>query len=249
MYSNFAYIYDKLMYDIDYKKWADYIEDIFKKNQVRPSMILDLGCGTGNFCIEMSKRGYEMIGLDLSVDMLNCAKEKSLKEGADILYLNQNMTNFELYGTVDVIVCLMDSMNYITNKKEMNRLFKLVANYLNPDGLFIFDVNTQYKLSEVLADNVFYDVSEQLSYIWQNRYDEKRKICEFDLTFFIKNGCNYERHDEVHYERVYSNEELKNLIEKAQLKLNHTFNALEFTSPSKESERIFYICKKMHNLL
>jgi len=112
------------MYDVNYKKWADYIEEIFKINGVKPSLIADLGCGTGSFCIEMDKRGYDMIGIDLSPDMLDCAKKKS--EGRDILYLNQDMSNFELYGTVDAIVCLMDSINYLLYVKDVKRLVKLV---------------------------------------------------------------------------------------------------------------------------
>lgn len=244
MYTNFAYIYDKLMYDINYKEWADYIQSIFKLNNLSPKTVLDLGCGTGNFCIEMSKRGYEMIGVDISTDMLMCAKEKSLCEDVDILYLNQDMANFELYGTVDVVISLMDSINYITYKNDLKRLFKLVKNYLNPGGLFIFDINTTYKLEKVLGGNVFYDVGEELSYIWDNSYDKKKKLCQFDLTFFVKDGTGYNRYDELHYERAFTNSEIKALIEYAGLELINVFDALKFSSPNKKSERIFYICKK-----
>lgn len=245
IYSDFAYIYDKLMYDIDYKKWADYIEDIFRKNNVKPSLVLDLGCGTGNMCIEMAARGYDMIGADISVDMLSCARKKSLDAGHDILYLNQDITDFELYGTVDAIVCLMDTVNYITGKKDLRKMFKLVNNYLNPGGLFIFDINSEYKLKELLGNNVFYEIDDDITYIWENKFDKAKKICRFDLTFFIKNSeGSFERHDEVHYERAYNVNELKELIADSKMDLVGTYNNLTLMKPTKKSNKIFFVCKK-----
>lgn len=176
MYSDFAMLYDQLMGDVDYAAWADYIEQIFKVNQVKPSLILDLGCGTGSFCIEMAKRGYDLIGLDLSSDMLSLAKQKSLEADQDILFINQDMTRFELYGTVDVIVCLLDSLNYVRNKRDAARMFKLVSNYLNPGGLFIFDINSPYKFENVLASNIFYEIGDNISYIWKNKYDGNKNF-------------------------------------------------------------------------
>ncbi|ABN53076.1 MAG TPA: class I SAM-dependent methyltransferase [Hungateiclostridium thermocellum] len=229
------------MYDVNYKKWADYIEEIFKINGVKPSLIADLGCGTGSFCIEMDKRGYDMIGIDLSPDMLDCAKKKS--EGRDILYLNQDMSNFELYGTVDAIVCLMDSINYLLYVKDVKRLVKLVKNYLNPGGLFIFDINTPYKFRNILKDNVFYDISDEITYVWQNRFDSKKKICEFDITFFIKEGKYYKKYDEVHYERCYEIDELKKIIAWSGLTLVNLYHDMTFNKPLAKSERIFFVCK------
>ncbi|NLV37499.1 MAG: class I SAM-dependent methyltransferase, partial [Clostridiaceae bacterium] len=149
IYRDFAFLYDRLMWDVDYIGWADYVEGMFERSKVNPRLIADLGCGTGSFCLEMAKRGYEMIGIDQSVEMLNCAKQKTLDAGADILYLNQDMTSFELYGTVDAITCLMDSVNYVTYKNDLKRLFRLVNNYLNPDGLFLFDINSPYKFEQI----------------------------------------------------------------------------------------------------
>jgi SAM-dependent methyltransferase len=244
IYTNFAYIYDRLSYDVNYSKWADYIESIIKRKNGKPSLILDLGCGTGNFCIEMSKRGYDMIGLDISVDMLACAKSKAENEGQNILFLNQDMTDFELYGTVDVIVCLMDSMNYITDKSSIKRLFKLVMNYLNPEGLFVFDINSYYKLEQVLGSNVFYDISNEITYIWQNKFDTKKKISTFDLTFFINDNGMYRRYDEVHSERAYTLSEMQELIGLQGLELLDIYDELNFKKPREKSERIFFVCKK-----
>ncbi len=245
IYKDFAFYYDKLMNDINYPKWADYIERIFKKYKLKPSLVLDLGCGTGSMCIEMAQRGYEMIGADLSSDMLSCAREKLTALGLDILLLNQDMTSFELYGTVDAIVSLVDSVNYITDKRALKRMFSLVQNYLNPGGIFIFDINTPYKFESVLADNVYYNVEDEICYIWQNNFDRKTRICEFDLTFFIKQEELYKRFDEVHYERAYKVDELKGMIEASGLEFCAAYGEFGFTEPAADSERVFLVCRKV----
>jgi SAM-dependent methyltransferase len=244
MYRDFAFYYDRLMSDVDYAGWADYIVEIIKRNKLRPELIADLGCGTGSFCLEMAKRGYDMIGIDLSSEMLSCARQKALEAGADILFLNQDMTSFELYGTVDVITCLVDSINYITYKSDLKRLFKLVRNYLNPGGLFIFDINTPYKFEAVFSSNVFCETSEEVSYIWENSFDRAKKLCRFDLTFFAKEGELYRRFDEVHYERCYLPEELKAMLLSAGLSVRSVYGGLTFGKPSEHSERMFFVCKK-----
>lgn len=151
MYQGFAEVYDRLTQDIEYEKWADFLESAFLKFGDKPRLVLELGCGTGSLAIEMAKRGYDMIGLDLSVDMLSRAAEKSRDQGVDILFINQDMRDFELYGTVDAVICMLDSINYITDKTDLDRVFQLVHMYLNPGGLFIFDINSEYKLSHILG--------------------------------------------------------------------------------------------------
>lgn len=244
IYNNFAYVYDKLTHDIDYLKWADFVEAILRKNNTKASIILELGCGTGSFGIEMSKRGYEMICLDLSSDMLDCATEKAKKEGQDILFLNQDMCNFELYGTVDVIVCLLDSFNYITKPAQISKMLRLVHNYLNPGGLFIFDINTEYKFENTLSDNMFYEIDDEITYIWENEYNNKTKKARFDLTFFVREGELYRRFEETHYERAYSNEEIEALISNSNLNLLCLYGDLRLKKPSEDSQRNFYVCKK-----
>ncbi|TYQ15247.1 UNVERIFIED_CONTAM: methyltransferase family protein [Acetivibrio alkalicellulosi] len=242
-YSGFAYVYDQLMYDVNYIKWCNFIENIFKTHGQKPNLVLDLACGTGSFLIEMAKRGYDMIGVDLSMDMLNCAKQKS-GDLKNILYLNQDIIDFELYGTVDAVVCLMDSINYITDKRNLKKLLKKVHNYLNNGGLFIFDINTPYKFKKILKDNVFYDVSDEISYIWQNYYDSTRKICQIELTIFKKENSVYTRMDETHYERCYEIDELKEIIQNSNLELIDIYDDLELCKPSQSSQRVFYVCKK-----
>lgn len=244
MYTDFAYCYDRLMMDVDYRRWADYVEELFKRQGLKPELVLDLGCGTGSFCIEMAGRGYDMIGIDISADMLACAKAKSVEKGRDILFLNQDMSGFELYGTVDAIVCMIDSINYVTYKNDLKRLFKLVKNYLNPGGLFIFDINSEYKFEKVLGNNAFHHIGEDLAYIWQNSYDNSRKICRFDLTVFAGQGQSCSRFDEVHYERAYSVPEIEILVSGSGLHLCSVFGEFSTRKPGKRCERIFFVCKK-----
>ncbi|NJD04119.1 MAG: class I SAM-dependent methyltransferase [Ruminiclostridium sp.] len=234
------------MKDIDYSKWADYIEELFQRNNTRPSMILDLGCGTGSFCMEMAARGYEMIGIDLSPEMLSCAQAKALDKKLDILYLNQDITCFELYGTVDAIVCLMDTLNYITYKNDIKHVLNLVNNYLNPGGLFIFDLNSRYKLENILGNNVFCNNDSDVAYIWQNSYDKTKGICRFDLTFFIESNGKYKRFDEEHYERAYDPEEIRKMILSSGLEFTSAFHEFVFRAPVKSTERIFFTCRKNH---
>ncbi len=244
IYNNFAYVYDKLTLDIDYKRWADYVESIFKRNNLSASMVLELGCGTGSFGVEMARRGYDMICLDLSSDMLDCAAEKAKKEDLDILFLNQNMCSFELYGTVDAIVCLLDSFNYLTNPSQINKMFKLVKNYLNPGGLFIFDVNTQYKFENTIADNLFYEINDEVTYIWENDYNKKTRKARFDLTFFVKKDELYERFDETHYEKAYYDSEIMDFIKNSGMEFVSCFGELTLRKPSTTSQRNFYVCRK-----
>ena len=232
------------MKDVDYGRWADYVEELFRRQGLKPELVLDLGCGTGSFCLEMAGRGYDMIGVDLSADMLACAKGKSVEQGSDILFLNQDMTGFELYGTVDAIVSLIDSINYVTYKNDLKRLFKLVRNYLNPGGLFIFDINSEYKFEKVLGNNAFHHIEEDLAYIWQNSYDSSRKLCRFDLTIFDGQGQSCSRFDEVHYERAYSVAEMERLVSNSGLQLCSVFGEFSTRKPGKSCERIFFVCKK-----
>jgi len=244
MYEGFAEIYDRLMYDVDYSSWADYLESIFHAYGCKPSLVLDLGCGTGKLCMEMAGRDYEMIGVDISVDMLSRAREEAEKRKLDILFLNQDMTDFELYGTVDAVFCMMDSINYVTRKKDLLRMFKLVKNYLNPQGIFIFDINTPYKLKNILGNNVFYEIDNDVAYIWQNSYNNRSRLCRFELTFFVRdeNEDTYRRFDEVHYEKAYGIDELEDLIRQAGLEPVAVYDNLSFNAPNEKSERVFFVC-------
>lgn len=246
MYNEFAFVYDKLISDVDYDAWADYYCRLFEKYALNPKLGLDLGCGTGSMTVKLSQRGFDMTGVDFSEEMLMVAREKSA--GQDILYLNQDMTEFELYGTVDFIVSSLDCINYITDKRELLKVFKLVNNYLDPGGLFIFDINTLYKLENILGNNTFVIEDDNVFCSWQNEFDKKKKLCSFYLTFFCKNGDAYRRFDEVHCERAYEIEEIKALIEKSGMRLLGVYDNLSFDVPRKNSERIFFAAQEQGKL-
>lgn len=248
MYNRFAYLYDNLINDVDYKKWADYYFNIFQRyGLTNPKLGLDLGCGTGSLTTELASRGIEMTGVDLSEDMLMVAREKSA--GMDILYLNQDMCSFELYGTVDFIVSSLDCMNYITDKRDLLKVMKLANNYLNPRGLFIFDINTRHKLENVIGNNTFILENDDVFCSWQNEYDRKRKICDFYLTFFMKNGREYTRFDEEHSERAYEIEEIKSVIESSGMRLLKVYHDLSFQNPAKNSERVFFVVQEQGKIV
>ena len=216
----------------------------FDRHGCSPELVADLGCGTGSFCLEMAQRGYDMTGIDVSAEMLSIAKQKADSANAGILFLNQDMSSFELYGTMDAITCLMDSINYITYKNDLKRLFRLVHNYLNPGGIFVFDINSPYKFENALSSNVFCETSEDVSYIWQNSFDKRSGLCRFDLTFFVKEGKYYRRFDEIHYERSYGTDELGRMLQGAGLAVQGIYDAFAFKKPGPRSERIFFACAK-----
>ncbi len=241
-YKDFAYLYDKLTNDVNYKSRVDYIEKLFDLHlKNKPELIADVGCGTGTVCNILCDRGYDMIGIDASGDMLNVASEKSGDK--NILYLNQDMTNFELYGTVDVILCLLDSVNYLTDDGELDKFFALCNNYLNDGGIVIFDVNTMYKFENILADNIYNFEDECLFYSWENNFDGK--ICEFYLNFFVKkDDGEYQRITEQHFERAYTTEEIENSILKSGLKLVAMYGDMSVDKPNFDEERVYFVAKK-----
>lgn len=242
MYNKFSSIYDKFI-GIDYPEWILYIESIWAKFGVSPHLVLDLACGTGNFTVALSDKGYDMIGVDSSVQMLSQAQSKA--EGKDILFLLQDMREFELYGTVDACICMVDAINYILEEDELSEVFRLVHNYLNPDGLFIFDINTVYKFKHVLGENSFCDISDDDAIIWENYYDEGLGINEYLVNIFTStdNGL-YERHEEVHKQRAYEADVIAKKLVGAGFELLGTYDALSFNAPKKGSEKILFVARK-----
>ena len=242
-YNDFAYIYDNLIEE-DYDLWTDYIEDIFKKYDAKPKLVLDLACGTGSITTRLAKRGYDMIGIDLSEDMLSIAMEKATNENLDIRFIRQDMTSFELYGSVDAIICTLDAVNYITSPAKLQKMFELVKYYLNPNGIFIFDISSEHKLTNILGNNSFINDLGDIFYTWENEYNLRTKICKFFLTFFIKNGAKYERIDEVQSQRIYKTSDIDKYLKKSGLKAVGCFDSLSFKKPAEFSERVFFVAKE-----
>ena len=185
-YTSFARVYDTFMDNVPYQEWADYLQELLVEYGIEDGLVLDLGCGTGSMAEELAKRGYDMIGVDNAADMLEIAMEKRMESGYDILYLLQDMREFELYGTVRGIISVCDSVNYITEPEDLRDVFDLVNNYLDPKGIFIFDFNTEYKYREILGEQTIAEDREQSSFIWENYYDEEEKINEYILTLYIQ---------------------------------------------------------------
>ncbi len=242
-YGEFAYTYDMFMDNIPYTEWSRYIIELLKKNNVSEGLVLDLGCGTGTMTELLAEAGYDMIGIDLSEDMLNVALDKKYESGHDILYLNQDMREFELYGTVNAIVSVCDSMNYILEEKELLQVFRLVNNYLDPSGVFVFDMTTEAKyknVGDVVAEN-----REDASFIWENTYYEDKKVNRYDITIFEKSeDGRYDKYEETHFQKVYEIEKVKELLTKAGLEFIAVYDALKFEEPDSESERIYFIARE-----
>ena len=189
-YTSFAYVYDTFMDNVPYGEWARHIREKLCEHGVTDGIVLDLGCGTGTMTERLAGYGYDMIGVDNSEEMLELAMEKKTESGYDILYLLQDMRGFELYGTVRAVVSVCDSVNYITEPDELEEVFRLVNNYLDPKGIFLFDFNTVYKYRDVIGDSTIAEDRGVCSFIWDNRYYEKEQINEYDLTLFIAEDFN-----------------------------------------------------------
>lgn len=241
-YENFAGVYDNLMHrDINYNHIADYIENLFDFYDINPDIVCDLACGTGNVTIPLSKRGYDMIGVDRSIRMLDVAKEKALDENTDILFLNQDMTRLDLFGSAGAFVCMIDGLNYMLIPSQIEKLFYKIKNcFLDTGGIFIFDISSRYKLKNVLGNNTFIHDDGNIFYTWENKYYNKSNICRMDLTFFKKNSKGYKRFDEVHLQRAHTVRELTYALKKAGFTKIDTYSPFKFSSPEETEQRIVF---------
>lgn len=246
-YTSFAEVYDQFMDNVPYQEWADFLQEILQKEGISDGLVLDLGCGTGSMTEELAGRGYDMIGVDNSEDMLEIAMEKRQESGHDILYLLQDMQEFELYGTVRAVVSVCDSVNYVTEKEELEQVFRLVNNYLDPGGIFVFDFNTEYKYREVLGDRTIAENREDSSFIWDNYYYEEEHMNEYELTLFIQETDQkelYHKYQETHFQRAYTLEEIRELLEKSGLRFVAAYEDYTKEAPGKGSERICVVARE-----
>lgn len=252
IYDLIASIYDKVNKDVDYSAWADFIEEIIKREYKNgnPELVLDLGSGTGSMTLELAKRGYDMTGIDYSVEMLDIARERAEKAGLSdkMLWLCQDMTEFELYGTVDVTVSCLDTVNHITDPSDLSRCFSLVHNYLVPDGLFIFDVNGRYKFENIYGSESYVIEDESSFLVWQNYYNEKSRICDFYISLFEKcDDGRYERYDEEQRERMYTLRSLKRLLKDNGFEFIGAYSDFAFTEGSDDDERLYLVARCIKN--
>lgn len=248
-YTSFASVYDTFMDNVPYEEWGGYIHSLLCRYGVKDGLVLDLGCGTGTMTEILAGYGYDMIGVDNSGDMLELAMEKRFASGHDILYLLQDMREFELYGTVRAVVSVCDSVNYITEPEELAEVFRLVNNYLDPGGIFLFDFNTEYKYREVMGDCTIAEDRGDCSFIWDNCYYEEEKINEYDLTLFIRegsadNGALYRKYRETHFQRGYTLEEIRELLSSAGLVFQAAYDMDTGEAAWEKSERICVIARE-----
>lgn len=265
-YTDFAYVYDTFMDETPYGKWRDFIVETIEKHGIsKPvkgqkekdslkeerNLILDLGCGTGTLTELLAEAGYDMIGVDSSADMLELAMEKRDRMGHETLYLLQDMRELELYGTVGTVVSVCDSLNYILSEEELLQVFKLVENYLFPEGIFIFDFNTVYKYAEVIGDVTIAENREACSFIWENTYYPEEALNEYEVTVFVKSGFSggekeaegqenlYRKFSETHYQRGYTEEQMRRLLEAAGMQIEFVLDADTLLAATETSERIY----------
>ena len=245
-YTSFASVYDTFMDNIPYEEWAEYLVDLLKEYGINDGLVLDLGCGTGNMTELLASAGYDMIGVDNAEEMLEIAMEKREKSGHDILYLLQDMREFELYGTVKAIVSICDSINYITEEEDLLEVFRLANNYLDPKGIFIFDFNTVYKYREVLGNQTIAEDREDCSFIWDNYYYEDEQINEYELSLFIKEQDSdlYRKYQEMHYQKAYELDTIKRLVEESGLEFVAAFDAFTRNKPTEISERVYVVARE-----
>ena len=243
-YTEFATVYDTFMDNVPYEAWKKYLVDILKAEGINDGLLLELGCGTGRMTRLLAAEGYDMIGVDNSEEMLSVAREYTM-ENTEILYLLQDMREFELYGTVRAIVSICDSMNYLLEKADLVQTLRLANNYLDPGGVFIFDLNTEHKYRDILGQCTIAEDREESSFIWDNNFDEETGINEYNLSLFIQEEEDlYRKYQETHYQKAYSLDEVRAAVAEAGMELAAVYDAFTRNAPSEDSERVYVIARE-----
>lgn len=265
-YTDFAGVYDTFMDNTPYEEWADFLAKLIEKYGIsgkrddisvtnekdkllrsERDLVLDLGCGTGTLTELLYQKGYDMMGVDNSQEMLNIALAKKEETGSEILYLCQDMRELDLYSTIGTVISVCDSVNYLLEDEEVQEVFSLINNYLYPGGIFIFDFNTVYKYAQVIGDATIAENREECSFIWENYYHDKERINEYDLTVFVKedDGGHFRRFTETHFQRGYTLEEMKGFVKQAGMEVVLALDAETHKAPSDASERIYIVAREI----
>lgn len=240
-YGVFARYYDSLTENVDYPAKARYIHDVLNRHKPGCALVVDLACGTGNLSLELASMGFDMIAVDGSADMLSAA---TMKENTGVMFLCQQLDKLDLYGTVDAMVCTLDSVNHITDEAVLQKAFCRVALFLEDDGVFLFDANTPYKHRFVLGDNAYVYDTDAVYCVWQNRLLEN-DFTEISLDFFEpEEDGTYYRSSESFVERAYSRDQLADMLDSAGLAIVEEFDDYTDAPPSDETQRVVYVCRK-----
>lgn len=243
-YNIFARYYDILTSNIDYKSHADYYDSIIMKYQGDRKILLDLACGTGTLSELMSRKGYDVIGVDNSQEMLSVALDKKFDSSLPIQYLCQDMCRLDMYGTIDVTICALDSLNHLPDIVSVERAVKRVSLFCDPEGIFIFDLNTIYKHRNILCNNTYVYDTDDVYCVWQNTLCEKNNSVDIDLTFFEKNKDSYKRYDESFKEQAYEIKDIKNLCERCGLEVIDIYDYLTTNPYTEKSEKVTFVTRK-----
>lgn len=244
-YDIFSRYYDVLTQNVEYSKRADYFDKLIQMHGGKKNILLDLACGTGSLSEQMSLRGYDVIGVDNSYEMLSVALDKKIESGLNIQYLCQDMTQLDMFGTIDVTLCSLDSLNHLENLDSIYKAVSKVRLFCEPGGLFIFDVNTPYKHKNILGNNTFIYDTNDVYCIWQNSYIEgKDNKVEIYLDFFEKNKDNlYSRSSEDFSEIAPELSEWEQILDKCGFKLLNCYDYDSFNEPNETSEKLVFVAK------
>lgn len=251
-YEIFASVYDELMDNIPYDDWCTYIIEVLKKYGVNNGLVCELGCGTGEVTERLADAGYDMIGIDNSYEMLEVANEKKLDTGHEsILYLMQDMREFELFGTVNAIVCVCDSINYLTELSDITHVFRLANNYLESRGIFVCDFKTRHYFRDVVADSTIAEDRDDVSFIWDNYYDAETDINELALSLFLPEEPDvecplYRKYQEFHYQRGLTLEDMRKCVADSGMELVAMYDAFTFEPATDSSERVYVVARETH---
>lgn len=243
-YDDFSRFYDLLTDNVEYEKRADYFCRLLSMCGITDGILLDLGCGTGSMSLAMADRGFDVIGIDSSVGMLNAAQQKMSESGKQLLLLNQSMEELDLYGTVDCAVCVLDGINHLDSEESVREAFSKVSLFMNKGGAFAFDVNTLYKHKNVLADNVFVYEPEDVYCVWQNNFNESDGSVDITLDFFEEEDGVYYRSGESFTERAYELSEIKLWLEQAGFEVIGIYDDMTLEAVRADSERAVFLAKK-----
>lgn len=248
-YEMFSDYYDLLTGDVDYNKKSRYLLSLFEKHDKKPTLLLDMACGTGGFSLELCKSGIDVIGVDPSAGMLSYAKAKSEEENKEILFLCQSASELELYGTVNGAVCCLDSLNHIIDYDELCHSLERISLFMQPQSLFIFDVNTPYKHREILADNTFVYDMDEVYLVWQNELYEN-DIVDISLDFFCpdKKG-GYSRFSEYFSERAYTMDEISAALSAAGFKFEAVYGDYNYEKPKDDEQRFVIVVRKINDIV